>query len=106
MSSPSTTDTNNLHGYGRRAAATIETKRIPAADALDRAAEVLERKAHNWEKGQQAARGLHNAAHYVRDHDVDTMRFDLERVIRRNPGYSLGAAAALGFLFGRALWRR
>jgi ElaB/YqjD/DUF883 family membrane-anchored ribosome-binding protein len=95
-----------LQEYGRKAADTIDTKRIPAANALHRAAHVLERKAHNWEQGQKAARGLHQAAHYVRDHDVDTMRSDLERTVRRYPGYSLGAAAAFGFLFGRALFRR
>ena len=97
---------NNLQEYGRKAADTIETRRIPAADALHRAAEVLERKTQNWDKGQQAARGLHQAAHYVRDHDVDTMWSDFEGAIRKYPGYALGVAAAFGFLCGRALFRR
>ena len=103
MTSPST---NHAQDYGRKAADTIDDARIPTANTLHRAAHALEEKAHNWERGQQAARGLHQAAHYVRDHDVDAMRSDVERTVRANPGYSLAAAAAIGFLFGRALWRR
>ena len=103
MTSPST---NHVQEYGRKAADTLDDARIPAANTLHRAAHVLEENTQNWERGQQAARGLHHAAHYVRDHDVDAIRSDLERTIRLYPGYSLAAAAAVGFLFGRALWRR
>jgi ElaB/YqjD/DUF883 family membrane-anchored ribosome-binding protein len=103
MTSPST---HTFEEYGRTAADTIDNKRIPAANALHRAAHVLERQTHNWETGQKAARGLHQAAHYVRDHNVEAMRSDVERTVRRNPGYSIAAAAAFGFLVGRALWRR
>jgi ElaB/YqjD/DUF883 family membrane-anchored ribosome-binding protein len=103
MTSPST---HRFQDYGRAAADTIESNRIPAANALHRAAHVLERQTQNWQSGQKAARGLHQAAHYVRDHNVGDMRSDVERTVRRNPGYSIAAAAAFGFLVGRALWRR
>src|SRR5690349_2189868 len=103
MTSPSTHDAQE---YGRRAVDTLEGARIPAANTLHRAAHVLEEKAQNWERGQQAARGLHQAAHYMRDHDVEAMRSDMERAVRLNPGYALAAAAAVGFLLGRVLWRR
>jgi ElaB/YqjD/DUF883 family membrane-anchored ribosome-binding protein len=103
MTSPSTHDALE---YGRRAVDTLEGARIPTANTLHRAAHVLEDKAQNWERGKQAARGLHNAAHYVRDHDVDAIRSDVERAVRLNPGYALAAAAGFGFLLGRFLSRR
>ena len=41
-------------------------------------------------------------AQYVRKHDVQDMMADLENLVRRHPGQSLVAAAAVGFLLGRA----
>jgi hypothetical protein len=97
---------NTLQEYGRKAADTIDSQRGTAAGALERAAHALETKTTNWTTGQKAARSLHHAAGYVRDHDVNTMRDDFSRTIRRNPGYSLLAAAGLGFILARGLFRR
>jgi hypothetical protein len=37
----------------------------------------------------------------VREHDVNSMLADIERLVKNNPGPSLLAAAILGFLVGR-----
>jgi len=45
-------------------------------------------------------------AAYVRDHDGGRMMHDLKRVVRNNPGLSLLAAIAVGFLVGRTITRK
>ena len=49
-----------------------------------------------------AADKVEATAQYVRQHDVQDMMADLENLVRRHPGQSLIAAAAVGFLLGRA----
>lgn len=44
-------------------------------------------------------------AAYVREHDGGRMMHDLKRVVRNNPGPSLLAAIAVGFLVGRTITR-
>jgi ElaB/YqjD/DUF883 family membrane-anchored ribosome-binding protein len=56
--------------------------------------------------GQAALRAsgaLDDSAEYLRSHDVDDMRDDLERQIRHRPLMSVGVALGAGFLLARIL---
>lgn len=94
---------------GRGAAAKIDEKREPAAGALDNAAATLLEKAESLPGGETVASMAHTAAgkltataDYVRQHDVKDMMRDVEEFVKSHPGQSLIAAAAVGFLVGRA----
>jgi len=94
---------------GRSAAAKIDEKREPAAGALDGAAATLHDKAESLPGGEKvssmahtAADKLESTADYVREHDVRDMMGDVEQFVKSHPGQSLIAAAAVGFLVGRA----
>ena len=87
----------------------IDETRTPAADKLQNAASALHEKAGSLPGGETVAGLAHGAAdrmqataEYVRDHDVQRMTADVEAFVRRRPGQSLLAAAAVGFLIGRA----
>jgi ElaB/YqjD/DUF883 family membrane-anchored ribosome-binding protein len=91
---------------GARAAERADRARVGAAAGLEAVASTLH------ERGDRVASAAHGAAdavsygaEYLRANDVQTVMSDLVEVIRRNPGPSLLAAAALGFLLGRALSR-
>ena len=93
---------------GRSAADKIDQNRESAASGLESAANTLRDKASSLPGGenvtalaQNAAEKLTNTADYVRTHDVNGMMSDLERLVKNNPGPSLVAAAAIGFLLGR-----
>jgi len=95
--------------FGRTAAATADENRSAAARGLQTAASTLRQNADSLPGGEtvtglarSAADSLTSTADYVRDHDVNRMMDDLERVVKNNPGPSLLAAAAIGFLVGRA----
>ena len=95
--------------FGRTAAATADENRGAAARGLQTAASTLRENAESLPGGDKvtglarsAADTLTSTADYVRDHDVSSMMVDLERVVKNNPGPSLLAAAAVGFLVGRA----
>lgn len=92
---------------GRRAVDRVEAQREPAAGALDKTASRLH------ERGDQFANTAAGAAHatadkiqsiaeYVRHHDTKAMMDDVGDMVRRYPGPFLAAAAAVGFLAGRA----
>jgi ElaB/YqjD/DUF883 family membrane-anchored ribosome-binding protein len=94
---------------GRSVQGKIDENRGPAADKLHDVASTLHEKADSLPGGEKVADLAHSAADkveatagYVRDHDVQDMMADLENVVRRHPGQSLVAAAAVGFLLGRA----
>jgi ElaB/YqjD/DUF883 family membrane-anchored ribosome-binding protein len=94
---------------GRSAAAKIDQKREPAAGTLDSAAATLHEKSESLPGGETAASMAHTAAgkleataDYVREHDVKDMMSDVEEFVKSHPGQSLIAAAAVGFLVGRA----
>jgi ElaB/YqjD/DUF883 family membrane-anchored ribosome-binding protein len=86
---------------GRTAADKIDENRDAAADRLDKAASALHR---NSESGfaRNAARKLGASARYVCEHDSRRMMADVEKLVKNNPGPSLLAAAALGFLAARS----
>ncbi len=93
---------------GRSAADKIDQNRGSAASGLESAANTLREKAGSLPGGENvtnlannAAEKLTTTADYVRTHDVNGMMADLERLVKNNPGPSLVAAAAVGFLLGR-----
>jgi ElaB/YqjD/DUF883 family membrane-anchored ribosome-binding protein len=92
---------------GRKAVNRVDAQREPAAGALDRTADTLH------QQGDRFASSAANAAHatadkiqtvadYVRSHDTKAMVNDAGDLVRRYPAQSLAAAAAVGFLVGRA----
>jgi ElaB/YqjD/DUF883 family membrane-anchored ribosome-binding protein len=96
--------------FGRTATKTIDENRDAAASGLDKAASTLRQNADSLPGGEKvtslarsAADTLSSTAGYVREHDVNRMMADVETVVKNNPGPSLLAAAAIGFLVGRAL---
>jgi ElaB/YqjD/DUF883 family membrane-anchored ribosome-binding protein len=97
---------------GRSAEAKINAAREPAASALNSAAATLHEKAGSLPGGERvtsiahaAADKIESTADYVRGHDVRDAMADVEDFVKSHPGQSLIAAAAVGFLVGRALRR-
>jgi ElaB/YqjD/DUF883 family membrane-anchored ribosome-binding protein len=101
----------------RHASRTVQEKmdeaRGPAADRIGKAASALHGKADRLPGGKTvadlahgAADWMQNAADYVRGRDVEAMAADFGNAVRKNPGRSLLAAIAAGFLIGRAFRRR
>ena len=87
----------------------IDENRGTVADKLEGVASTLEEKAEGLPGGEKVASlardtadKVEATAQYVRKHDVQDMMADLENLVRRHPGQSLVAAAAVGFLLGRA----
>jgi ElaB/YqjD/DUF883 family membrane-anchored ribosome-binding protein len=100
---------DKVSDMGRSAADTIDENRGAAASGLDKAALALHDKAESLPGGEKvsslahaAAETLSSTAGYVREHDVNRMIADVETLVKNNPGPSLLAAAAIGFLIGRA----
>jgi ElaB/YqjD/DUF883 family membrane-anchored ribosome-binding protein len=96
--------------YGRVASEKIDQGRMSTASGLESAASSMRTAAQSSgqaisEFGNTAAERLQSTAMYVREHSVGQMFGDVEEVVRRNPGPSLIAAAAVGFLLGAALRR-
>jgi ElaB/YqjD/DUF883 family membrane-anchored ribosome-binding protein len=96
----------------RTAADTIDDKRSSAAAGLSAAASTLHEKAESLPGGDgvqdfahATADRLSSTATYVREHDMNRMMADVEELVTRNPGPSLLAAAAFGFLLGHAVTR-
>jgi ElaB/YqjD/DUF883 family membrane-anchored ribosome-binding protein len=102
-----------ISGLGSTAADKINTNRGAAAGGLDSAASTLHEKAESLPGGEKvtslahsAADKLSSTADYVRQHDVNGMMEDIERLVKNNPGPSLIAAAIVGFLVGRTFSSR
>jgi len=79
-----------------------------AAEALERTASslrntALDRGGQLGTMASKAAEAIGFTAGYLRQHDMQDMVSDAERVARKNPGAALVAAAAVGFLIGAAL---
>lgn len=94
--------------FGRTAVQKMDESRTSAADALHSTADSLRTGAQTGSEkisglATAAADKLESTSSYLREHDVRGMMGDLEGVVRRNPGPSLIAAAAFGFLLGSAL---
>ena len=100
---------DKVSDLGRTAANKIDENRETAASGLEKTASVLHEKADSLPGGEKvtslahaAADKLTSTADYVREHDVNRMMADVERLVKNNPGPSLLAAAVVGFLVGRA----
>ncbi|HUG16960.1 MAG TPA: hypothetical protein VMM78_18270 [Thermomicrobiales bacterium] len=87
---------------------TVDGQRDTVAGGLDTVATQLRDRAEaipggdaTTQAAQAAAVRLEGASEYVREHDVNDMLTDLERIVRSHPTESLIVAAAAGFLVGR-----
>lgn len=93
---------------GKNAADAIDSGRHTAAHKLqDTAASLRNTGASGGSTvssvANRAADGLDAAGRYIQDHDPREVFTSLEQIVRRNPGPSLVAAAAVGFIIGTAL---
>ena len=100
---------DKVSDLGRTAADKIDENRDAAAGGLDKAASALHEKAESLPGGEKVsnlahatAERLSSTADYVREHDVKRMMADVETLVKNNPGPSLLAAVAVGFLVARA----
>jgi ElaB/YqjD/DUF883 family membrane-anchored ribosome-binding protein len=100
---------DKVEEVGRTVQGNIDENRGPAADKLQDVASTLHEKADSLPGGEKVANLAHSAAdkveataEYVREHDVQDMMADVENFVRKHPGQSLVAAAAVGFLLGKA----
>ena len=98
---------------GRKAAASIDTRRAEVAAGLESAARGLHTRADAIASGgERMSKATHemadkvdSASHYVRDKDAKDMFSDVEAMVKRHPTRSLLAVLAVGYLAGRALRR-
>jgi ElaB/YqjD/DUF883 family membrane-anchored ribosome-binding protein len=100
---------DKMSNLGHTAADKIDQNRDAAATGLEKAAMTLHDRAEGLPGGEKVANLAHataeklsSTAGYVREHDVNRMMSDVETLVKNNPGPSLLAAAAIGFLVGRA----
>ena len=98
---------------GRTTASKIDDNRETAAGSIESVASALHEKAESLPGGEKVAGLAHSAADklsgtadYVREHDVNSMMADVERLVKANPGPALVASAILGFLVARAFSSR
>ena len=94
---------------GRTAAGKINENRGAAASGLERAASTVHETAASLPGGEKVAELAHSTAdkltttaEYVRDHDVNSIMTDVERLVKNSPGPALLIAGVIGFLVGRA----
>lgn len=93
--------------FGRNARATAEKVRASAARGLGTAADALHAGGDRVAgAAHRAGDALASGAKYMRVSDTGDMVDDLMGLMRDNPGPALLCAAALGFLLGRAVYRR
>jgi hypothetical protein len=89
--------------FGRRAAGKIDEQRQAAASRLEQAASAIhEGTGQASDIAHGAADKLSSTSEYVRDNNVSNMLKDIGKVVTRNPGPALLAAAVAGFLVGRS----
>jgi ElaB/YqjD/DUF883 family membrane-anchored ribosome-binding protein len=98
-----------MSDLGEAAAEKVDECRDATAGGLEKAGAVLRESSRNLPGGgrvsgmaRAAADSLSTTADYVREHDSGQMLSDMERLVKNNPGPALLAAAAIGFLVGRA----
>jgi len=94
---------------GQTAAQKIDQNRDKAASGMENAASTLHTNADRLPGGEKvtgmvhdAADRLNSTAEYVREHNMNAMVSDVERLVKNNPGPALITAAFVGFLVGRA----
>jgi ElaB/YqjD/DUF883 family membrane-anchored ribosome-binding protein len=96
-----------LSGMAQSATDAVNSGRLSTANRLDNAASYMHEQTERIRTaGHHAADRVSSTAAYVRSHDARDVAGDLQSMIRTYPGPAILAAAALGFLMGRALSRR
>lgn len=90
---------------GREAVEKIESSRRNLAQGMSTTAHFLRSyaPARMADQASSTADVLDSVAEYLRTHEMGTMMGDLTEVVRRNPGPSLVAAIAVGFLLGYSM---
>jgi ElaB/YqjD/DUF883 family membrane-anchored ribosome-binding protein len=100
---------NTAADWGRSAASVVDRNLHSAAGALENTAHALRERVPATGKVNEFATAtaskIENTARYLREHDTGDMVAGVESMVRRNPGASLCAALAVGFLIGTALKR-
>ena len=93
---------------GKLAADKMNETRSSAANGLANAASAIHQKADSLPGGDTVHSVAHSTADkltatadYVRSHEMKDVIADLEACVRRNPGPSLLASVAVGFIAGR-----
>jgi len=93
--------------WGRSAATAVDRNLQSAAGALESTATALRDRVPASGKVNEIATAtadkIENTARYLREHDTRDMVSGVETLVRRNPGASLAAALAVGFLIGTAM---
>lgn len=93
-------------GASAKVQAAVDGVAGAASSVRQKAGEYLEASAPRVKEFAGAAADRITAtADYVRHTDADRMRADVEAVVKNHPGAAMIAAAAVGFLLGRALTR-
>jgi ElaB/YqjD/DUF883 family membrane-anchored ribosome-binding protein len=100
---------NTAAEWGRSAASTMDKNLQSAAGALENTASKLRERVPTTGKVNKVATAtadkIENTARYLREHDTSDMVAGVETMVRRNPGASICAALAVGFLIGTAMKR-
>jgi ElaB/YqjD/DUF883 family membrane-anchored ribosome-binding protein len=95
--------------WGRSAASAVDRNLQSAAGALESTASRIRDRVPATGKvneiGTATADKIETTARYLREHDTRDMVAGVETMVRRNPGASLCAALAVGFLIGTAMKR-
>jgi ElaB/YqjD/DUF883 family membrane-anchored ribosome-binding protein len=94
---------NSAADAARTASAKVQGAGAAAVDTLTDAASTARQKASEY--ADAAARRISATADYVRHSDADRIKGDVETLVKNHPGPAMIAAAAVGFLLGRALSR-
>jgi len=98
---------NTAADWGRSAATAVDKNLQSAAGALETTASALRDRVPATGKVNEIATAtadkIESTARYLRDHDTSDMVAGAETLVRRNPGASLCAALAVGFLIGTAM---
>jgi ElaB/YqjD/DUF883 family membrane-anchored ribosome-binding protein len=93
--------------WGRSASTAVDRNMKSAAGALENTASALRERVPATGKVNELATAtadkIENTARYLREHDTRDMVAGVETLVRRNPGASLCAALAVGFLIGTAM---
>ncbi len=100
---------NTATEWGRSAASAVDRNLQSAAGALENTASALRDRVPASGKvkdvATKTADKIDSTARYLREHDTSDMVAGMESMVRRNPGASLCAALAVGFLIGTAMKR-
>jgi len=99
---------NTAADWGRSAASTVDRNLQSAAGALEGAATAIRDRVPQsggklTDVAATTAEKIESTARYLREHDTADMVAGMESLVRRNPGASLCAALAVGFLIGTAI---